>query len=179
MCPARQLSGPSRSQGGNKQRNSTITEKPWNIFTNSAHEALKAAPPPLRVYFAELRNHYENIGITIYDPIDFLAITHKEAGEVQEFLMQSFQLLMSSISVRESSLSAEQASRTTILTYLTVLYLPLTVATGVFEMNIKEINNGTLQFWWVIVVMLALMLSTVKVNFLLKRLEKTEQIVGK
>ncbi|KAI9704516.1 MAG: hypothetical protein M1820_005590 [Bogoriella megaspora] len=144
---------------------------------NSTHEAIKGVPtsPPLSVGFEKMREYYKKRNVIIYNPVEFLQITHDEAENVQNFLMESFQLLMSSISVRESGLSAEQASRTTILTYLAILYLPLTVATGVFGMNIKEINNGSPKFWWVIVVMVILMFLTVIIYFLLKRIEKREK----
>jgi hypothetical protein len=138
------------------------------------HEAVKGAPtsPSMFEYFEKLRQYYRDRNVTIYNPVGFLSITHKEAEDVQQFLMETFQLLMSSISVRDSSLSAQQAFRTTILTYLAILYLPLTVSTGIFGMNIKEINNGTPKFWWVIVVMLILMLSTVVVYRLLQTFQE-------
>jgi Mg2+ and Co2+ transporter CorA len=144
---------------------------------NSTYEAVKAASasPSLSDSFEELKERYEKSGITTFNPVTFLKTTQKEAEDVQEFLMQTFQLLMSSISVRESGHSAEQASRTTILTYLAILYLPLTVATGVFGMNIKEINNGTPKFFWVIIVMVILMVSTVIVYSLLEKREKRER----
>jgi Mg2+ and Co2+ transporter CorA len=40
-----------------------------------------------------------------------------------------------------------QAQRATLLTILAVIYLPLTLVTGIFGMNIKEINGGTPLFW--------------------------------
>jgi Mg2+ and Co2+ transporter CorA len=40
-----------------------------------------------------------------------------------------------------------QARRATLLTILAMIYLPLTLVTGIFGMNIKEINDGTPPFW--------------------------------
>jgi Mg2+ and Co2+ transporter CorA len=40
-----------------------------------------------------------------------------------------------------------QARRATLLTILAVIYLPLTLVTGVFGMNLKEINDGAPRFW--------------------------------
>jgi Mg2+ and Co2+ transporter CorA len=113
--------------------------------------------------------------MVFYNPVKWLDVTYKEAKEVQGFFMETFQLLMSSMSVRESRLSAEQASRTTILTYLAILYLPLTVATGVFGTNIKEINGGTPEFYWVLGIMGFLMLFTVAVYFMLKWVVRTSK----
>lgn len=41
----------------------------------------------------------------------------------------------------------KQAQRATLLTILAVIYLPLTLVTGIFGMNIKEINGGAPLFW--------------------------------
>lgn len=130
---------------------------------NATHEAIKAAPstPSLVEFFEKLKTDFKKGGIHVYNPVKFLETTHKEAGDAQKFLMETFQLLMSSMSVRESRIAGEQASQTTVLTYLAILYLPMTVATGVFGMNISEINGGVPKFWWVIVVMLILVFFTV------------------
>lgn len=41
----------------------------------------------------------------------------------------------------------KQAQRATLLTILAVIYLPLTLVTGIFGMNIKEINGGAPLLW--------------------------------
>ena len=47
----------------------------------------------------------------------------------------------------DSAVMREQARRATLLTILAAIYLPLTLVTGVFGMNIKEINDGAPRFW--------------------------------
>lgn len=42
----------------------------------------------------------------------------------------------------DSQIMKQQAARTTLLTTLAVIYLPLQLITGIFGMNIKEINGG-------------------------------------
>jgi Mg2+ and Co2+ transporter CorA len=41
----------------------------------------------------------------------------------------------------------EQAQRATLLTILAVIYLPLTLVTGIFGMNIRQIDSATTEFW--------------------------------
>ena len=40
----------------------------------------------------------------------------------------------------------KEAARATLLTALAAIYLPLSLVTGIFGMNIKEINGGTPTF---------------------------------
>lgn len=63
---------------------------------------------------------------------------------------------------RESKI---QAKRATALTALAAVYLPLSLATGIFGMNISEINGGTPKYWAVLALGLGLML--VSLPFLL------------
>ena len=42
----------------------------------------------------------------------------------------------------------QQAARTTLLTTLAVIYLPLQLITGIFGMNIKEITGDGIPKWW-------------------------------
>lgn len=61
--------------------------------------------------------------------------------EVQDrFLMDTFQLLMSSISV----LDARRGAR---LTQLATIYVPLSFVTGIYGMNVREINGSSLSVW--------------------------------
>lgn len=41
----------------------------------------------------------------------------------------------------------KQAKRATLLTILAVIYLPLTLVTGIFGMNVKQINDATPELW--------------------------------
>ena len=40
-----------------------------------------------------------------------------------------------------------QARRVTLLTILAVIYLPLTLVTGIFGMNIRQIDSDTTELW--------------------------------
>ncbi|KAF2733472.1 hypothetical protein EJ04DRAFT_565134 [Polyplosphaeria fusca] len=122
-------------------------------------------------------------------PIRNLERILKDADILQSFLMDTFQLLMSSISVRDSKLSieqaqlsneqallsAEQAKRSAWLTQLATLYLPLSVLTGIFGMNLKEINDAHVPFWWSLVVFAILLVCTGVAFFGLRASERRTQ----
>lgn len=80
--------------------------------------------------------------------------TFKEAEELEKFLMETFQLLMSSINVQDAKMSVAQGElsnrqslRATQLTILASIYVPLSFVTGVFGMNLKELNGSSLSIW--------------------------------
>ncbi|KAK5728257.1 hypothetical protein LTR15_001392 [Elasticomyces elasticus] len=97
-----------------------------------------------------------------YDGFDFIKNRHRqahlspaenhgkmlaEADKLDAFLMDTFQLLMSSLSVRDSQTNIEQARRGTLITYLAFIYIPLSFVTGIFGMNVKEVNGSPLSVW--------------------------------
>lgn len=57
---------------------------------------------------------------------------------------------------QDSTIMKQQAQRATVLTILAAIYLPLTLVTGIFGMNIKEINDGEPRFWSCILVLLVI-----------------------
>jgi Mg2+ and Co2+ transporter CorA len=71
----------------------------------------------------------------------------EQAGLLERFLMDSFTLLMSSISVLEAASIKEQARQGQMITRLAFLYVPLSFVTGIFGMNVKEINGSPLPIW--------------------------------
>ncbi|KEQ62628.1 uncharacterized protein M437DRAFT_66483 [Aureobasidium melanogenum CBS 110374] len=88
-------------------------------------------------------------------PEIFQRCTHLEG-----FLMQSFQLLVSSTSVMNAEVERERSNRNQALTQLAFLYVPLSFVTGVFGMNIKEINGSPLSVWVVIVTLILTVVCT-------------------
>ena len=71
----------------------------------------------------------------------------ERAEVLEKFLMDTFSLLMSSISILEAESSKAQAHRGQVLTQLAFIYVPLSFVTGVFGMNVKEINGSPLSVW--------------------------------
>ncbi|KXT17452.1 hypothetical protein AC579_5755 [Pseudocercospora musae] len=87
-------------------------------------------------------------------PKDAFEAVLTESAALERFLVDTFQLLMSSISVLDSQTSIHQAERSSHLTALATLYVPLSFVTGVFGMNIKEINDSNPSLWTFVVALL-------------------------
>jgi Mg2+ and Co2+ transporter CorA len=68
----------------------------------------------------------------------------EQANVLEKFFMDSFTLLMSSISVLEAGSIREQAQQGQTITWLAFLYVPLSFVTSMFGMNVKEINGSPL-----------------------------------
>lgn len=82
------------------------------------------------------------------------------SAQALRFLTDTFQLLTSTISIREARLIIEQAARATRLKQLVAVYLPLTLVTGIFGMNVREINGDHLRWWACIVTLVFVILFT-------------------
>ena len=80
-------------------------------------------------------------------PGALLQATFDEAETTEKFLMDTYQLLMSSISVLDSQTSIDQARRAQTLTQLALIYVPFSFVTSIFGMNVKEINGSSLSVW--------------------------------
>lgn len=81
--------------------------------------------------------------------------------------METFQLLMNTVVIRDSQYSIaqteqalKQTEQTVFLIRLAAVYLPLSLAIGLFGMNLHEINEATPQVWAFIIVVVALMSLT-------------------
>jgi hypothetical protein len=133
-----------------------------------AAQTSKYVPTHVRDFYAQVYadpGHNDRMGFET--PIDQLGRISEEAAELQRFLMDSFQLLISSLSVIETVTSAklarvglEQASRGAKLTQLAFIYVPLSFCTGVFGMNIKEINGSPLSAWVCAVTLVVIIAAT-------------------
>jgi Mg2+ and Co2+ transporter CorA len=70
-----------------------------------------------------------------------------KAAALKQDINDTTTLLIGAISVMDARASRIQARRSTALTALAAIYLPLSLATGVFGMNIREINHGSPKWW--------------------------------
>ena len=104
----------------------------------------------------EVRKHLARLPTELAGdaPLPTFDEIQKDAVELHRFLMDTFQLLTSTINIRDAKLSIEQSKRTTTLTQLAAVYLPLTLVTGIFGMNVREITRDD-PSWWTCVVTLA------------------------
>ena len=119
------------------------------FIKSSLTETIKFVPSKVVKYFDEhiyfvRRAQSQWNSVT---PIERHQHTLEQAVQLDGFLMETFQLLMSSISVRDSQLSIEQSQRATRLTQLAFIYAPLSFVAGVFGMNVREINATGLSIW--------------------------------
>jgi hypothetical protein len=99
----------------------------------------------------------------------------EEATKLEAFLMETFQLFMSSVSVQDSRLSIEQSSlsidqarRGSQLTFLAFIYVPLSFVTGIFGMNIQQINGSGLNIWVCFVALVPVIFVTLLVFLAVK-----------
>lgn len=94
--------------------------------------------------FGKIKNrHYK----TYHSPSENFREILESADKLDRFLMETFQLLMSTLSVRDSQISIRQSRRGMLLTVLAFVYVPLSFITGIFGMNVKEINGSPLSIW--------------------------------
>ncbi|KAK4542278.1 hypothetical protein LTR36_006931 [Oleoguttula mirabilis] len=114
------------------------------------------APRGLDEYFKFYHKH----GSKAPPPVEKLRELLAEVRELEAVTMETFQLLMSSLSVRDSQVSIQQSRRATLLTALAFVYVPLSFVTGIFGMNIKEINGSPLDVWVCFAAFAALILLT-------------------
>ena len=111
-------------------------------------------------------------------------MTLDEALELERFLIETFQLLMSSISVQDakasivqSQLNHQQSLRTTQLTVLASIYVPLSFVTGIFGMNMKEFNGSKLSIWVFVVTIVVAVMVTAVIFCVLQMRSKQKDIV--
>ena len=116
----------------------------------------------LRAIISAASNERVYIGL----PGQMLSDISKRSRSLEQFLMESFNILISSTSVVEAELAVEQGIRSQRLAILAFLYVPLSFVTGIYGMNVKEINGGTLSIW-VAVVTLAVTLALTTIAYLL------------
>jgi hypothetical protein len=77
---------------------------------------------------------------------DQLKLMLDRTTNLDKFLIDSFQILTSSVNVYESDQSSRQNELSILITVLAFIYVPLTLVTGVFGMNIVQAPNGFV--WW-------------------------------
>lgn len=92
----------------------------------------------------------------------------EEGLELEKFLMETFQLLLSSTSIQDAKLSNQQSSRATQLTILASIYVPLSFVTGIFGMNLKELNQSGQPIWAFFVTVVVAVIATVGIFLILK-----------
>ncbi|CAJ2507854.1 Uu.00g090400.m01.CDS01 [Anthostomella pinea] len=121
--------------------------KDLDTMKRSSDHTIEWMPKGLGCYFEDAGMRRDDLIPPTPSPLKRLSRTKREAKELGTFLMETFQLLASSLSARDSLLSIQQSGRATKLTALAFVYVPLSFVTGIFGMNIKEINGSPISFW--------------------------------
>lgn len=147
-------------------------------WLNTCRRASQKFSDDLKDYVDELHARFAQDGSrgSWFNGGTFLVVElealQKQLPNMKQEFNETFQLLLGSSAVRDAeiqkSLAREskiQAKRATALTALAAVYLPLSLASGVFGMNISEINGGIPKYWAVLALGLGLML--VSLPFLL------------
>jgi hypothetical protein len=141
-------------------------------LVTGATETSKYVPSHVRQFYEALYSSQSNARdyLNFHSPVEKLAAIKQQANDLERFLMDSFQLLMSSLSVIETQtgaqqtrLSMEQAARTARLTQLAFIYIPLTFVTSVFGMNVKGLSDPLPPIWVCFVTFIVVAVATAAV----------------
>ena len=132
-------------------------------------ETLNYIPNDIVQWYESINN--ANTGIWLRTPSDTLNRILEDEGKLSQFLMDSFQLLLSTLSTRDSQTSLEQGTRGQRLTQLAFIYVPLSFVTGIYGMNLKELNGSPLSVWVMVVSTVIVIGCTLCIFWLLKSIE--------
>lgn len=91
--------------------------------------------------------------------------TLDECANLRILIDETIQLVLGTISIREAHTSRINSERATVLTFLACTYLPLTLVTGIFGMNIKEINGGAPSWWSCVIALAVIAFGTLGLGF--------------
>jgi hypothetical protein len=99
--------------------------------------AITHMPPHLSGFFENFPRIRQRQQAVHLSPVDHLPGLLDHAIKLERMILNNFQILMSSVSVHEGHEGMKKASLATWATVLAAVYLPLTLVTGIFGMNIK------------------------------------------
>jgi hypothetical protein len=110
-------------------------------------------------------NHYRNEARLLHGLKDLL----DQVSNLKQETTDTFQLLIGAIAIRDSEIQRFRSNwlgrvgykrRSTALTALAAIYLPLSLTTGIFGTNISEIGQGKSKYWAVLALGLGLLVVT-------------------
>jgi hypothetical protein len=133
-------------------------------------KAVRYAPPTLADYFERSASSkwYQRDGM----PLEFLKEMEHDAATLDDFLTNSLNLLLASIALRDSQ-------RAEMLTWLAAVYVPLSFVTGIFGMNLRELNDSTVPVWICLEVLGVVLLVTAALVITYKLWERYSGAVSK
>lgn len=126
-------------------------------------ETIRFVPPHIKDFLISIAKPETNLTPVM----ERLEKVEQRASDLHTFFIETIQLLAITISIRDSQASIAQSQESLkqtkqgiYLTRLAALYLPLSVATGMFGMNLKEINDASPRWWAFIIVLVGLSFAT-------------------
>ena len=107
------------------------------ILVSQVEHARMHMPAHLAAYFEDFPRIRQRHTAAHFQPVDYLPELLDRARKLEKIILDDFQILSSSVSVCEGHESMEKSELAAWATVLAAFYLPLTLVTGIFGMNIK------------------------------------------
>ena len=104
--------------------------------------------PDARADSVQLERYFEKSIRAVYPSLlpptlgQTLTEVFGDLNKLDKELNDEIHLIIGAVTVQDSDANKVQTERATLLTLLAAVYLPLTLVTGIFGMNIKDINDG-------------------------------------
>jgi hypothetical protein len=137
-----------------------------------AEQTLHHAPSTLTDYYEKLtKDNLSQLGMN-ETPLEALRRTADDANVLDGFLTNSLNLLIASIALRDSR-------RAEMLTWLAAVYVPLSFVTGIFGMNLRELNESALPVWICLEVLGVVLLVTLVLVVGYKWWEKYRDVISR
>lgn len=91
-----------------------------------------------------------------------LSELQKTLDDSKKSLNEELQVAIGAVQVYDAQVAKTQTNMTVVLTILAIFYLPMTLVTGIFGMNVREISQaaGDPKAWWVAVIWAVLVVLT-------------------
>ncbi|KAI5460820.1 hypothetical protein BGZ63DRAFT_387874 [Mariannaea sp. PMI_226] len=85
---------------------------------------------------------------------------HVRCTDLSTMCTRGITLAMNKATIEESRKAIEQSERVKKLTLLATLFIPLSFSSSLFGMNIDLLEQGTVRFWWFLVICVPIILFT-------------------
>jgi hypothetical protein len=131
-----------------------------NFLRAEVGNMLRYTPPDLVRYFESERSASDSWYRPNETPVNSSQRIADDAKALEKFLTSSLELLMMSIALGDSQRAERDSKRADMLTWLAAVYVPLSFVTGIFGMNLRELNGSSLPFWICLEVLGVVLLAT-------------------
>jgi hypothetical protein len=131
-----------------------------NFLKAEVGNMLRYTPPNLVRYFESERSASDSWYRPNETPVNSSQRIADDAKALEKFLTSSLELLMMSIALGDSQRAERDSKRADMLTWLAAVYVPLSFVTGIFGMNLRELNGSSLPLWVCLEVLGVVLLAT-------------------